>query len=298
MTRLAFILFWLLTLVGGYRLTAIRQKQTHGSENLIAQIFGESRALISARMLHKADRYFHGGVMLDDCDHLHGGGHHHEHADDGGHDAEHEEAEKTPVAAADTHYTGAGWYRNLMLSTRPSGHTHLSTTREVKELLPWFRLATKLDPHNVQGYDVTAYWLAKKLDAPAKAIALIDEGIAHNPEAFELELTKGELLMETDPATADTALAAAEERWLAARKQFEKENKIPANLSEPKFIFMERIQVFRAQCMLNLGQREQAIAFYQRALKVSKNKESLRERIRQLSSQIDEASHPVPPSKD
>ncbi|MDT8390404.1 MAG: hypothetical protein RRC34_07840 [Lentisphaeria bacterium] len=286
MIRWIFILLWLGTLAGGQRLVTIRRRQTVGGGDVITRIFGESRALISARMLHKADRYFHGGVMLDNCDYLHGHAHHHEHTDDCGHGVDvDDEALARPAATGDDHYAGAGWYRRLILNTRPAGHTHLSTVREVKELLPWFRLATRLDPHNVQGYDVGAYWLAEKVNAPAKALALIDEGITHNPEAFELALTKGELLMETDPAAADSALAAAEKKWLAARKKFEEGEAYPPHLSPPEFALMERIQVYRAKCMLDLGRREQAIAFFQRALAVSDNKTALQERIRELSSQ-------------
>src|SRR5690606_41174555 len=55
-------------------------------------------------------------------------------------------------------------------------HQHTAGT----ELLPWYRLATYSDPHNVRNYMVGAWWL-KSLKTPeqeAEALRFLEEGIS------------------------------------------------------------------------------------------------------------------------
>ena len=286
MTRLVFILFWLMTLLAGHYLASIQRDTSPRKADLVAKIFGESRALMGARILEKADVYFHSGVRPEDDCHEFTGTHHHDDAD-ADHEDDHNDGEEPSTTAGDHHYAGPAWYRAVMDSVRPAGPKHLTSAREVKEVLPWIRLATDLDPHNVQGYDVGAYWLAHRTNAPAQAIKLINEGIANNPDAFELELTKGELLMDTDPATADSALAAAEKKWQAARKKIDQGGKYPSYLAKPDPLLLARIREFRSHCMVKLGHPQQAIDYLKQALQVSTNKKALQDRIRELSSQAD-----------
>lgn len=69
-------------------------------------------------------------------------------------------------------------------------HVHTSGT----ELLPWYRLMTVSDPHNVRAYQIGAWWL--KGSKPDEALAFVQEGILNNPRAFQLHYIKGQIYME------------------------------------------------------------------------------------------------------
>ncbi|CAN5492531.1 hypothetical protein BH09SUM1_BH09SUM1_00220 [soil metagenome] len=74
-----------------------------------------------------------------------------------------------------------------------------------EELLPWYRMMTLADPNNVRGYMMGTWWLfaEKSEKSDREALNFIDEGVANNPEAFQLWLMKGRVhtrLNETDAA--------------------------------------------------------------------------------------------------
>lgn len=71
-------------------------------------------------------------------------------------------------------------------------HVHTDGT----ELLPWYRLLTLTDPHNVRGYMIGAWWLAgmEGGEKVEEAIAFLEEGIRNNPRSFQLPMMKGTIL--------------------------------------------------------------------------------------------------------
>lgn len=71
-------------------------------------------------------------------------------------------------------------------------HRHTAGT----ELLPWYRLATMSNPQFVRGYLIGAWWLKKQRteEQTREALKFIEEGIANNPNAFQLHLMRGHIL--------------------------------------------------------------------------------------------------------
>ena len=126
--------------------------------------------------------------------------HEHDHAD--GHDHEAEGDVRTLIRTANTDFRGfiGKMERHVKPWRDPKlQHQHTAGT----ELLPWYRLATLSDPHNVRNYMVGAWWL-KMLNTPKQreeAIKFLDEGIAANPDAYELYLMKGYVLRQMDKPT-------------------------------------------------------------------------------------------------
>ena len=89
-------------------------------------------------------------------------------------------------------------------------HKHTAGT----ELLPWYRLATLGDPHNVRSFVIGAWWL-KSMRTPeqlAEAERFVREGIRHNPEAFQLHLMLGYVMraMERDADALEAFRNAAD----------------------------------------------------------------------------------------
>ena len=52
---------------------------------------------------------------------------------------------------------------------------------DVREMLPWLKAATALDPNNVETYTVTAFWLRTKLNRSREAEEFIRDGLWNNP---------------------------------------------------------------------------------------------------------------------
>lgn len=124
----------------------------------------------------------------------HDHGKHEDHHDHAGHD---HEVVPTIIRTADRDFRG--FIGNLERNVKPwrdpkEPHKHTAGT----ELLPWYRLATISDPHNIRNYIVGSWWL-KTLQTPQQtqeALAFLEEGIRHNPQSFQLYLMKGYVLRQ------------------------------------------------------------------------------------------------------
>ncbi len=126
-------------------------------------------------------------------------GHVHEHETPEQH-AAHEEKEeftKTVIREATDDFRGFIGYleRHVKPWQDPRvPHNHATGT----ELLPWFRLQTLSDPHNVRSYLIGAWWLKSKGGVQLEeALEFIDEGLRNNPKAFQLHLMRGTILRES-----------------------------------------------------------------------------------------------------
>ncbi len=329
MQRIFFILLWLGCLGLGNWLVA-RQARRGTPTDLVDLLFGESRVALGERLFENADRYFHRGIYVEDCDDFahpkpgtatigaadgHRHGHHHAHGDGHvsccpgcgagergeGEDADGDNHQVETIAGdpgdadlelAGNLYLGPRWWRFLYRQVRPSLHMHASGERQVKELLPWFKLATKVDPRNVQAYEVGAYWLAGEIGQPAAARQFLAEGIAANPEAFELELMLGEILRKSEPEGALAALRAAAAKWRAGRAAYLRDGSYPRHLQVPDPVLYANILVMMADCHLRLGQTDEARRCFEEALPHSGAPATLRRRLAELT----DAAHPLPAS--
>lgn len=61
-------------------------------------------------------------------------------------------------------------------------------------IMPLIRLITLLDPHFVQAYDFGAFHLAVDLKRPEQGMKFLAEGVANNPNSFDLNWEYGFLL--------------------------------------------------------------------------------------------------------
>jgi len=149
--------------------------------------------------------------------------HEHDHAHEGESEEEHEahahEGEgytKTVIRDATDDFRGFIGYleRNVKPWRDPRlPHQHTEGT----ELLPWFRLQTLSDPHNVRSYLIGSWWLKAKGDTQVlEALAFVEEGIRNNPDAFQLHLMKGSILFKLN--RREEAAAAYEKAVDLARR--------------------------------------------------------------------------------
>lgn len=173
------------------------------NRSAVARMLGEFRTSMSDILFLKTERYLHGGVgyvphhdepalstseLADEVA---------EHQGELGIPGDHEVAEHSgfqtliPTEAAD--FRGfVGRLHRKVKPWRDPAKPHIHT--DGRELLPWFRLMTTADPHYVRGYVAGGFWL--QLEDRDVAMEFIEEGIARNPDAFPLHVSRGILRLK------------------------------------------------------------------------------------------------------
>jgi tetratricopeptide (TPR) repeat protein len=230
------------------------------SRNILATIMGEGSRLFAGYFFVKADVYFHSGYypsIFDRKELFHRGkpGETEEHGDD--HD--HEEEEKAnflgkPLDVIDQ------FSRNFY----PSEHTHLgeksakghNDLEEVKEILPWIRIATEMDPHKDETYTLAAYWLRTRLGRIKEAEEFLREGWRQNPNSYSILFELGRINEEQkkDDARARNFYEAALRKWNAQQ----------ASSAEPDLLGFREIVTHLAVLEDRAGNYEKAIAWWEK----------------------------------
>jgi len=191
--------------------------------NAFALILGEVRATAADLMFIKTERYLHGGIAYKPHLNIN------KMATTGvveantqGHD--HHDREPgccpggTPTLIRTASQDFRGFIGALERETKPFQDPKLPHHHGRKEeLLPWYRVMTLADPHNVRGYMVGTMLLsfAKKTD---EALSFIEEGIEKNrgnPQAFRLYGSLAQLHWKS--RRLEKALAAAQKGYLLGK---------------------------------------------------------------------------------
>ena len=137
------------------------------------RFLGEGRLALSRHFYEQADLYFHGGW---------------EHAN--------KEAFHDSV------------FQQLEAEISPRHHVHISGEK-VKELMPWLRMATLIEPDNATMYLDAAFWLIHESKRPDLAEKVLSEAQVNCPFNVQIQLEKGRLfLMEGKIAAAKRAFEA------------------------------------------------------------------------------------------
>lgn len=187
----------------------------------IAVMLGEIRASMADIMFIKTERYLDSGIAyaphaekelmsitsstdsMDMADeHAHG---HEDHA--------HDSHAGTPTIIPPPNEDRRGIIGELQRRVKPwrdpsLPHEHTDGT----ELLPWYRLMTLSDPHNVRAYAIGSWWL--KRHNPPEAIRFAKEGIQNNPQAFELPLMLAKIQFQNARKTEEASGASEETKRL------------------------------------------------------------------------------------
>ena len=153
------------------RIAPARMPQALAGGDFLSVLLGDAKKDVSCAMLHTADSYFHGGVDMD-CRH-HGHGHDHE-AENG----VHREGTSDPWRWINVHVRA------------PEIDRHLSTDKAV-EMMPWFWVAVKADPHNVEAWSTAWYTASHLMKDEALALRIAVEGHRLNPDSLELACVLG-----------------------------------------------------------------------------------------------------------
>lgn len=228
------------TVIGPWFLTW--QGSNSRSDSLLQTVFGDARRLFSNHFYAKADAYFHNGYYPGMFD-----------VQDGP-----RESHLTASVSGDHHEDGdylgppRDWIEAFGRHFFPSEHSHLgeehadcdhckdhehdhghghaagghSRSGDEREMLPWLKLSAELDPHRVETYVVTAYWLRTGLKQVDEADQFLRQGLRQNPGDCDILFELGRIQAEDrkDVARARNIWELALKNWgqLAPARQEEK----------------------------------------------------------------------------
>jgi tetratricopeptide (TPR) repeat protein len=164
-----------------------RQNEDQSSESVLGSLLGDGRKMVADYFYVEADVYFHSGYYPSVFDQARK---QEESDSDVGHPEEGNGQEEKGFMGEPLDWIDA--FRRHFIPTK---HTHLQGA-SVREILPWMKLSADLDPHRVQTYVVTAYWLRGRLGQSKEAEEFLRQGLKANPHSPELLYNLGEIYLE------------------------------------------------------------------------------------------------------
>ncbi|MBO7686810.1 MAG: hypothetical protein J6V72_10525 [Kiritimatiellae bacterium] len=172
------------------RTAPARMPQGLAGGDILTVLLGDAKKDISSAMLHEADSYFHGGVDMD-CHHLHDNDHDHEcdHDHEHGHEHGREGEGRAPARPNRGHGFDPWLWINSHIRA-PEIDRHLEGDKAV-EMMPWFWVAIKADPHNVEAWSAAWYTAADIMKDESLALQIALDGCRENPTSLELACNLG-----------------------------------------------------------------------------------------------------------
>jgi hypothetical protein len=280
--------------------------------DIFAVVLGDGRKLFANEFYTKADEYYHSGyypTMFDD-----------------------NAAFQTAHMAADTgavNTKNTGDEHGFLGPTRnwldafgrhffPNRHTHLdeggadddlSGSENVREILPWLKLSTDLDPDNVQTYIVTAYWLRQRMHNVQQADLVLHEGLRNCPGSYDILFELGRLYFESyhDEQRARNVWEEGVRQWLRLDPQYRQGNKdadqllaewmakaepLSGQQKEDRFI-MEQLTTYLAHLEETAGNLPKSVTWLKAALRVSATPADIQRQIDRLKYTLDLEFEPL-----
>lgn len=302
MLRFQLILVLLLTACFGLGawlepLQATEAERTGRSESFLALLLGEGRALFANEVFAKADAYFHRGnypsifdtaARREDENHMLGEtreknsgeseakSEDHQDQDNGEEHHDHDHGDGN-LEESRAHDAGTDWIERFARKFRAASHVHLEKGRE-REMLPWLKLSSELNPHGTEAFTVAAYWL-RELDRVDEAERFLRDGLRKNPNHPELlnELAWLAYAERHDHKRARHLWRAALRRWLEVERPKE----------EPNLFVAQRILGGLAQLERQDGNLRQAIDYLRQLKMVSPNPDAVQRLIDSTEATIE-----------
>jgi tetratricopeptide (TPR) repeat protein len=242
------------------------------SPNLMAVAMGDARRMLANHFFIKADAYFHSGFYPTIYDNLQ--------SYQTPHIAEDSGAMQGKNTGDETTFLGKprNWIDRFGRQFFPSAHTHLTQggangqekEGEVREILPWMKLSSELDPKRVETYTVAAYWL-QRMGKPREAEDFLRTGLKENPGAPQLLFDLGRLF-----SGSRHDLVRARNIWEAGLRNL---GKLPEKDRDEHKFTAEQLLGALARLEEQANNNDRAIALLERLKKLSPNPEAIQKWI-------------------
>ncbi len=200
-------------------------------EDSLGRLMGTAKEGLGDMLFLQADIYFHGGAA--------------------GRYAEtrEEHAKEGLIAHAET---GGDWIQRVYRKVHSHAHYHLAG-RQKQELLPFFALATRLDPHNIEAVLTTAYWLEAHFGKPDEAAGVLQKGRRDNPVSWEVSFALGSLYFKHKQDHEASVLYFREAVLKSEGLEIERYHRVD-------------MHYFLAESLWRLGRPAEALPHYRRAV--------------------------------
>jgi tetratricopeptide (TPR) repeat protein len=276
--RLGPYLILLLLLATCFSLATILDPRTSGwsqrgqSDNVLKILFGDGRRMFANHFFVQADVSFHSGYYPSIFDQ----------ARAATKDTRHLTAKEGEPAAEEhekqMNFLGPprDWIERFGRHFAITEHTHLQGNNE-REILPWLKLSSELDPQKIETYTVAAYWLLD-LGKVKEAEAFLREGMRNNPDSYDILFSLGRLYYENkhDPSRARNVWELGLRKW-AEQEAAEK---------KPDLLVLDQIAVNLAHLEEKQGNLARAIGLLELSQKGSPNPEALQQQIDDLKQKL------------
>lgn len=271
----------LLLLAAAFSLATVLQPRTlswtrrTGSDSLLQVVMGDGRRLFANHFFIQADVSFHSGYYPSIFDQAQA-------PKDSRHMTEHggEEAEKEHERAMDFFGPPRDWIERFGRHFLITEHKHLEGNNE-REILPWLKISSDLDPQRIDTYTVAAYWLRRDLNKPHEAEQFLREGLRNNPGNYELLFELGRLYSENY-----TNAAHARNLWEMALRGWHRSED---SKKSPDLSALEEITVHLARVEEQAGHLQQAIDYLTTAAKCSPVPAVLEQQANELRQRLTNA---------
>jgi len=253
----------------------------------LASFMGESRKLFANHFYIKADAYFHSGFYPTIFDN--------KESYQTAHMAEDAGVTQSKNTGDENNFLGAAsnWIDVHGRKHFPSRHTHLGQDSPdgekgagtEREILPWLKLSSKLDPTLVENYTVAAYWL-RQLHHPEEAERFLREGLEANPQSVEILFELGRCRFDAnDSARARNIWETAWRRW-----QEQEGNKTSEN--QDRFL-ASQVLMHLARLEWREGNRDRSIYWLETLVPLKANPEGIQKRIAEARAGLPWESDPA-----
>ena len=252
------------------------------SENVFKALLGDTRRLFSNHFFVKADVSFHSGYypsIFDQASAPKDSKHMMEnHGDDhDGHekeDTDHTAAEKAHEASMSFLGPPRDWIEKFGRRFMITHHSHLNSGRE-REILPWLKLSSELDPQRIETYTVSSYWLRSQLGKVDEAEGFLREGLRNNQDSYEILYELGRVLEEDrhDDIRARNLWLQSLKKWRTAE----------AAAKNPPTQTLNEITTHLARLEERSGNLSQAVAYWEMAAKTSPSPDDIEKHIEELN---------------
>ncbi len=242
----------------------------------LTALLGDGRRLFANHFYVKADVYFHSGFYPTVFDN--------QESHQTAHIAEDAGVSEGQNTGDEEHFLGPprDWIDAHGRKHFPSVHTHLGedspdkSRHAEREILPWLKLASRLDPNKIESYTVAAYWL-RQTGKPVEAEEFLREGLRANPDSPEILFELGRSRADAqDETRARHLLELAWSRWRAVN------DPRPAE-AQDRFL-AGQILMRLAAVEVGAGRREVGLRWMERLVPLKPDPTELLKRIAEVKS--------------
>jgi len=138
---------------------------------------------------------------------------------------------------------------------RPGAAQH----SDPKEIIPWYQLLTKFNPHYIQAYTTGAFFMSDFAQEPTKARAFLERGAIPNPWSFEIQSALGKLYFDSFKQYDLAASALAKSVELAKEEKVYLE-KLGGQFDERQEQMLAETYLFLARSYAELREYDKGLA--------------------------------------